>query len=216
MGQVFSVICPPETPAIPDINVDSRTVTFAEADKTKFRLEFFVGKIEMRLKACEKNEAQQQAKIKASLAEGKKDAARHELKILKIMKDVTTGCRNKISLLDQQILRIDEMQDTEGMIEILRDSNTVLQGYNEKAMNMQTEVQIAMELQNEIKMRQQEQNMIINEDEDDDLNDELDKMFAFAQVGQINAEVARVDNGLSNSNASGNRQKKKIIINEPL
>lgn len=108
--------------------------------------------------------------------DNKKEEAMYTFKKIKRVKLFRKNLRNKLDFIDRQVDNIENAMDDASFTNTLKESNQVLENLN-KEIDME-EIAIAKELQEEGKMRQEELDALLDDDEDEEIAEELNKLQA--------------------------------------
>ena len=200
----------------PNMNRNSRLVEMDNADAVILKLKIQKDRMQGRVNHLEKEEAELDHKVAASVRANNRDQAKYQLAKKKRVTQSKKDYYGKLSFLDQQIYNVEGAQDNVEFLAMVKDSNEVLADLNSK-INME-EIETAKMLNEEHRMNQHEQNNLMSSAAfDQDIEDEYKKLEAhymqnnFDNYGTRNSEHVSVRN--SSANQDFHRKGEVIVQN---
>jgi len=87
----------------------------------------------------------QENQIKELIKAGQKDKAKRLLKVVKQKRENLISLQNKQGFISKQIIQIEALQDDAGMIDAMKDANSVMQKGQEKQEEFREQIELAKE-----------------------------------------------------------------------
>lgn len=129
------------------------------------------------------------------MADQNKDQARYYLKQKKAVTESCNNYRNKLTFIEENVMRIEAAEEDAQFCDILKESNQTLQQLTKK-IDLE-EIETAKMLQKDAQAMQHEMNQMMNDSIDQDVEDEYARLEAQYLAGDLQG-VDDIDVKVSN------------------
>ena len=192
----MGALCPAGEPAEndqtykpnPNLNSNRREYQVSPGERVILKMNIQKDRLASRIREMVDKQAVADAEVKQLLKAGNKDAAKFKLNQKKMISEQQKNYRQKETFIDEQIFKIKHAEEDVEFTNILSDSNKVLQDLMSKIDT--EEVQTAKMLQEEYKMVREEMNEQLKDDEDDEMDEELQRLEADILGSGLNINVS--------------------------
>ena len=139
----------------------SRKVSITQVEIVIFKLTIQKERLISRITNLEKQESELTAKVKFSIQQNLKDQAHYHLKKKKLIRQNCNNYRDKLSFIQENILRVENAESDAQFTDILKDSNRTLLNLSKK-IDLE-EIETAKMLQKDGQAMRMEMNEMMND-----------------------------------------------------